>query len=110
MPQALRRAPLAAGDHAPPAAAFEAEPESGIVLRLDELIADVNGEIVLFNDSHVRSITLIAAEAVQVEGQSGRYRTAAGSDVTGFQYLGFRDGPKLFYEPALTLVVTVSRK
>jgi hypothetical protein len=83
-----------------------AEPdEPDVVLALSDLILDANREVVLFNDSGLRSIAVDADAAVVAEGQAGRHVTAAGEDVSGFRYLAFDNGLKLYYQPGLNLVL-----
>lgn len=83
-----------------------AEPaEAEVVLALSDLILDANREVVLFNDSGLRSIAVEADAAVVAEGQAGRHVTAAGEDVSGFRYLAFDSGLKLYYQPGLNLVL-----
>lgn len=81
-----------------------AEPAE-VVLALSDLILDANREVVLFNDSGLRSIAVEADAAVVAEGQAGRHVTAAGEDVSGFRYLAFDSGLKLYYQPGLNLVL-----
>ena len=90
----------------------EAEPEADLaddpglpVLDLADLIADANGEVVLFNDSNLRSITLGASAAVLDEGEVGTHRTAAGEDVSGFHYYRFDTGLLLYFAPDLELIL-----
>lgn len=76
-----------------------------IVLALADLIQDENGEVVLFNDSGLRSLGISTDAGVTAEGEVGYYVTAAGEDVTGFRYLTFDNGLKLFYQPGLDLIL-----
>ncbi|MGH6913846.1 MAG: hypothetical protein ACREH3_09090, partial [Geminicoccales bacterium] len=69
------------------------------------LIGDRNGEIVLFNDSGVRSVALCTECAVVKGGQAGAHRTAAGCDVDGFRFLTFANGQTLYFERGLELVL-----
>ena len=43
--------------------------------------------------------------AVVAEGEAGRHQTAAGEDVTGFRYITFEGGLKLYYQPGLDLIL-----
>jgi hypothetical protein len=82
--------------------------EAGIVLFLDEFIADANGEVVLFNDSRVRLMTLVTTHEIEAEGECGAHTTAAGVDVSGHRYYQFDNGLKLYYGNELNLVVGAS--
>jgi hypothetical protein len=39
------------------------------------------------------------------EGKSGRHVTAAGEDVSGFRYMAFDNGVKLYFRPELELIL-----
>lgn len=78
---------------------------SAVDLSLDDLVADARGEIVLFNDSGLRAMTVAARPAVIEHGRSERHVTLAGEDVTGFRFLTFADGTKLFFDPMLHLEI-----
>ena len=77
------------------------------MLALTDLMGDPNGEVVLFNDSGLRALglSLTADVAVVEEGQAGRYVTAAGEDVSGFRYMLFDNGLKLYHQPELDVIV-----
>lgn len=76
-----------------------------LTLRLDDLVQDDNGEVVLFNDSALPVLALEASAGVVAEGTSGAHHTAAGEDVTGFRYVAFDNGLTLFYQDGLDLVI-----
>jgi hypothetical protein len=88
----------------PEAAHGTATPEP-LTLRLDDLIEDNNGEVVLFNDSALPLVALEAEAAVVSEGTSGPHHTAAGDDVTGFRFVSFDNGLTLYYQDGLDLVI-----
>ncbi len=75
------------------------------MLALDELVCDQEGEVVLFNDSGLRTLAVSATTVVVEEGQAGRHVTAAGEDVSGFRYLSFANGLRLYYQQDLDLIV-----
>jgi hypothetical protein len=81
------------------------ELESAIVLSLSDLVRDANGEVVLFNDSGLRALAVSTDAVVVAEGEAGRHVTAAGEDVSGFRYVAFDNGLKLFYQPGLDLIL-----
>jgi hypothetical protein len=78
---------------------------SGPVLDLADLMLDQNGEVVLFNDSNLRSLTLRTEARLVRRGEVGRHVTATGEDVSGFHYLAFDNGAKIFFRPGLEVVV-----
>lgn len=82
----------------------DAEGET-VTLALSDLVQDGNGEIVLFNDSNLRRLALVANAAELARGQAPHHVTAAGEDVTGFAYVTFENGITLYYEPQLELIV-----
>ena len=75
------------------------------MLALDDLMRDQNGEVVLFNDSGLRSLALTTDSAVVEDGQAGKHVTAAGEDVSGFRYLLFANGLRLYYQQGLDVLV-----
>lgn len=82
------------------------EPEpAGPVLDLADLMLDDNGEVVLFNDSNLRSLTLRAGARLVRRGEAGRHVTATGEDVSGFHYLAFDNGATIFFRPGLEVIV-----
>lgn len=77
------------------------------MLALADLMGDPNGEVVLFNDSGLRSLALALTDDVAIleDGHAGRNVTAAGEDVSGFRYMRFDNGIKLYHQPDLDLVL-----
>ena len=76
-----------------------------VELSLGELIQDAGGEVVLYNDSGLRALGLIADAPVIGEGEASAHVTASGDDVTGFKYVSFANGLTLYYQDGLDLVV-----
>lgn len=76
-----------------------------VALDLTDLVSDANGEVVLFNDSGLRSLALGVDAAVVAEGRSGRHVTASGEDVTGYRYMAFDNGLRLYFRPDLELIL-----
>jgi hypothetical protein len=103
---------LAEGHPAPTSGGGDPAEEEGldVVLVLDDLLRDVNGEVVLFNDSGMRTVGLVTAAAVVDDGTVGRHVTADGVDVAGFRFYLFEGGLKLFYPPDLDLLLIRDRK
>lgn len=81
------------------------EDDQILTLRLDDLIQDDNGEVVLFNDSGMRALALATDADIVAEGSSGQHVTASGEDVSGFHYLTFDTGLTLYYQDGLEVIV-----
>jgi hypothetical protein len=81
--------------------------EPPLMLALADLMGDANGEVVLFNDSGLRALGLALGVDVAIleEGQAGRDVKAAGEDVSGFRYMRFDNGLKLYHQPDLDLIL-----
>lgn len=79
--------------------------EDVLTLELSDLVSDSNGEIVLFNDSHLPALAVRAATPPVESGEMGSYVTAAGDDVTGYRFVAFDNGTKLFYQDSMDLVI-----
>lgn len=101
---AVVRIPLIEPTVPSPSARLKIDPGE-IDLALDDLLADARGEIVLFNDSGLRAMTVSARAAVIERGRADRHVTLAGEDVTGYRFLAFDDGTKLFFDPMLHLEI-----
>lgn len=82
-----------------------AEADDLPTLRLDDLIQDDNGEVVLFNDSGLRALAVATDAGIVAEGSSGHHVTAAGEDVSGFHYVTFATGLTLYYQDGLEVIV-----
>lgn len=76
-----------------------------LILSLTDLVRDDAGEVVLFNDSGLRALALSTSAAVVEDGIAGRHVTAAGEDVSGFRFLAFADGLRLYYQQGLDVIV-----
>ncbi len=79
--------------------------EDVVTLELADLLSDSNGEIVLFNDSHLPALAVRVESPPVASGEIGSHVTAAGDDVTGYRFVAFDDGTKLFYQDSLDLVI-----
>lgn len=97
---------LAAGEHAlgDPSGDDAAE----IELQMADLVSDRNGEIVLFNDSGVRTLGITASGPVVADGRAAAHVTACGADVSGYRFVTFADGPTLYFEDGLDVIVRPS--
>jgi len=81
------------------------ESPARIVLRAEDLVQDENGEIVLFNDSHVASVALETTAKLVDEGETTQHVTAAGDDVTGFHYWQFDSGLTIYVKDGVDIVL-----
>ena len=76
-------------------------------LTLSDLVADANGEVVIFNDSGFRTVSIRAGAAVVAEGEAAKHVTASGEDVSGFKYVTFDNGVTLYFPEGLDLILTI---
>jgi hypothetical protein len=90
---------------ADPAPAGGSAAMAEVELTMSDLLADANGEIVLFNDSGLRRLAIATDAAVVGDGRAGAHRTATGQDVSGFRFLTFDNGVRLYYQSGLDVVV-----
>jgi hypothetical protein len=74
-------------------------------LALSDLVADDNGEVVIFNDSGFRTVAIRSAAAVVAEGAAAKHVTASGEDVSGFKYVTFDNGVTLYFPDGLDLIL-----
>lgn len=103
--------PLTAGSAPAPLGGGEVHDDdgAGVVIALADLVRDSNGEVVLFNDSGLRSLGLATDARVIDEGEVAHHVTAAGEDVSGFRFTLFEGGLKLFYPADTDLILIRSR-
>jgi hypothetical protein len=80
-------------------------PGADVTLAIGELIQDANGEVVLFNDSQLRSLALSSDAHLVAEGMADQHVTAAGDDVSGYKYMTFANGLTLYFDPGLDVIV-----
>ena len=92
-----------AGDHPPNGGLGEDAAE--IELEMADLVGDPNGEVVFFNDSGVRTVGITASARVVADGRAAAHVTAGGADVSGYRFVTFENGPTLYFEEGLDLVV-----
>jgi hypothetical protein len=76
-----------------------------VTLELTDLVSDSNGEIVLFNDSHLPALAVRADRLPVASGEMGSHVTAAGDDVTGYRFVAFDNGTKLIFQDSVDLVI-----
>lgn len=84
---------------------WDGEEVSDVSLHLEDLMAGVDGEIVIFNDSSFTEMVLITAAKVIDSGRVAQHVTAEGEDVSNCAFLVFDNGIRLFYSPELTIHV-----
>lgn len=82
-----------------------ADGRARIVLKVEDLVQDENGEIVLFNDSHVPSVALETTAKLVDEGEMPEHVTAAGENVTGFHFWHFDSGLKIYFKDGVDMVL-----
>ena len=92
-----------ASDPVVPAAVDEADAE--IELQIGDLVSDHNGEVVFFNDSGARTVGITSDVPVVADGRADPHVTASGADVTGYRFVTFENGPTLYFEDGLDLIV-----
>jgi hypothetical protein len=76
-----------------------------LILSLADLVRDAAGEVVLFNDSGLRALALSTSTIAVEDGVAGRHVTAAGEDVSGFRFIAFADGLRLYYQHGLEVII-----
>ena len=82
------------------------EPESDVLtLELTDLLRDSNGEVVLFNNSHLPALVVRADSQLVASGEAEQHVTVAGDDVTGYRFVAFDNGTTLYYQESLDLVI-----
>src|SRR5690606_2939720 len=102
LPQAMLD--LAQGNEGATGNALGAE-ATAVELTLSELVGDANGEVVIFNDSGLRTLALHAQVAVVEKGQVAKHVTAAGEDVSGYNCIKFDNGVTLYFPDDLDLIL-----
>ncbi len=85
--------------------AIDRDGSGSLVLALSDLIADRNGEVVLFNDSNLPVLTLLTAERPVARGRVESHVTAGGVDVSGYDFVTFGSGLTLYYPHDMQLLI-----
>ena len=83
--------------------------DGSLVLALSDLIADRDGEVVLFNDSRLPVLTLETDQRPVARGVVEAHVTASGVDVAGYNYVTFGNGLTLYYPRDMQLVLVSER-
>lgn len=81
-----------------------------VELMLSDLVGDANGEVVIFDDSGLRTLRIRANAAVVAEGRATRHVTASGEDVSGFRYVRFDNGMTLYFREGLDLILKTAAR
>jgi hypothetical protein len=76
-----------------------------VELALADLVADVNGEVVVLNDSGFRTMAIHTEAGVTTDGRVQKHVTASGEDVSGFNYVTFDNGVTVYYPDGLDLIL-----
>ncbi len=76
-----------------------------VAFDLADLVADADGEVVLFNDSRLQALLMSADAALIDEGEVAAHRTASGDNVSGFRFYLFESGLRLYFPSDLELVL-----
>ena len=76
-----------------------------VELSSSDLVQDAGGEVVLYNDSGLRALGLVAEAPIVGEGEASPHVTASGDDVTGFKYVSFANGLTLYYQDGVDFIV-----
>lgn len=75
-----------------------------LVLRMDELLPDSGGEIVIL-DSVGDGLAIVTQDHVSGQGVSDPHVTASGLDVQGYAFATFDSGITIFYPSEAKLLV-----
>lgn len=78
--------------------------ENYLVLRMDELLPDSGGEVVIYDDVG-EGLAILTHEHVAGQGVSADHVTASGLDVQGFSFTTFESGITIFYPSESKLLV-----
>ena len=92
---------LVAGEAAP----LVFDSDEAMVLTLEDLFPDENGEVVISTDGDV-PINLIASDAVDHSGVAADHVTAIGIDVSGLHFHTFESGLTIYFEQDALLQIT----
>jgi hypothetical protein len=87
------------------AAAVTGTAGGGLVLALDEVIGDGNGEVVFYNEAGLTSLTVRTDDAVVARGTATEHGPSDDHDISGFAFVSFESGLTLYYPEGLDLAV-----
>lgn len=78
--------------------------ENFLILRMDELLPDSGGEVVLLDDAG-EGFAIVTQDHVAGQGVAEPHVTASGLDVNGFSFTTFDSGITIFYPSESKLLV-----
>lgn len=81
------------------------EPDEPLVLRLEDLLPDKAGEVVL--SAEIAPVNIVAGSPLADAGFAESHVTEAGVDVTGLSYCSFENGVTLYYPSEIPLIVSL---
>lgn len=84
------------------------EVETSVVLRLDDLVSDPSGEIVLSIGGGAQHVVLESPREVVDRGVKWSHPTGGGESVQGMGFVAFHDGPTLYFPLEVHLTVETS--
>ncbi|MGD9538728.1 MAG: hypothetical protein AB7P52_15645 [Alphaproteobacteria bacterium] len=94
---------LAAVENGSQVSALPAE-DSYLILRMDELLPDSGGEVVLMDDVG-EGFAIVTHDHVSDQGIADVHITASGLDVNGYSFATFDSGITIFYPSESKLLV-----
>jgi hypothetical protein len=98
--------PSAAAAPIPPAIGAEhGLAATKLTLRLDDMVGDGNGEVVLLNDAGLTHLAIATDADVVSQGVALDHTVATGEDVSGFAYVAFATGLTLYYPEGVDVAV-----
>ena len=68
-----------------------------LILSHYDLVPDERGEVVLFNDAGLQTLTISSSAEKVAAGKIGGYVTRSEQDVSGFCFLAFDNGMTIYY-------------
>jgi hypothetical protein len=79
--------------------------EDAVVLTLNDLLPDPQGDIVLLNQAGSLEMAVVTDKRVVDSGVADHHTTADGTDVAGMTYYSFESGPTLYVPSDLHLAL-----
>lgn len=100
--------PLSRTAAAFPASAVAKDPKVGsaeLILNLDDIVSDGNGDAVLLDDVGLTRLAIATDASIVTGGVALDHTVATGEDVSGFAYVTFATGLTLYYPGSMELAV-----
>jgi hypothetical protein len=79
--------------------------DDAVVLTLEDLLPDPQGDIVLLNQAGSLDMAVVTDKRVVDTGVAEHHTTADGTDVAGMTYYSFESGPTLYVPSDMNLSV-----